>query len=113
MTFTTLLWVAFLLQEGAQAQRFLGTEETDFVLNGEKVYLSGMNIAWHDFGMDFGEGRYDASTGAALEDYLKRISEAGSNSISIFFHVLNFYFPFLTLLKASVFNMLRRILFLP
>lgn len=62
-------------------QRFLSVSGTDFMLNDEKVYLSGMNIAWHDFGMDFGEGRYDASTGAYLEDYLRRIAEAGGNSI--------------------------------
>ena len=66
----------------AHGQRFLAVQNGQLRLNGEKVFLSGMNIAWNSFGSDFGNGRYDCCTGSTLEDYLRRISAAGGNSIS-------------------------------
>ncbi len=45
-----------------------------------------MNQAWYNFGRDFGNGRYDCCTGSTLEDYLRRISENGGNSIRIWLH---------------------------
>ena len=50
-------------------------------LRGMKVFMSGMNLAWYHFGMDFGNGRYDCCTGSTLEDYLRNISASGGNSI--------------------------------
>lgn len=82
---TALILLGVLLPCG-HAQRFLAVQNGQLRLNGEKVFMSGMNIAWHQFGNDFGNGRYDCCTGAQLEDYLRRISAAGGNSIRIWLH---------------------------
>ena len=71
------LWMVTLVG----AQRFLSVKGDQLRLNGHKVFMSGMNIAWQDFGMDFGEGRYDCCTGYKQEDFMKRISASGGNSI--------------------------------
>jgi hypothetical protein len=46
-----------------------------------QVFMSGMNLAWHQFGDDFGNGQYGCCTGSVLEDYLRRIRAEGGNSI--------------------------------
>lgn len=48
--------------------------------------MSGMNLAWHHYGMDFGNGRYDCCTGSELENYLDRVANEGGNSIRIWIH---------------------------
>lgn len=63
-------------------QRFLAVENGQLRLNGEKVFMSGMNIAWHNYGRDFGNGQYQCCTSATLEDYIRRISAEGGNSLS-------------------------------
>lgn len=47
-----------------------------------QAFLSGMNLAWHSFGNDFGNGQYDCCTGAALENYLAQLNETGGNTLS-------------------------------
>ena len=41
-----------------------------------------MNLAWHNFGNDFGNGQYDCCTGAVLENYLAELSASGGNTLS-------------------------------
>ena len=65
---------------GSFAQ-YLEVSGLDLVYKGEKVFLSGMNIAWELFGYDFGNDQYERETGAILEGYLRDISAAGGNSI--------------------------------
>ena len=84
MSLSILVFLAMVMLGSAKGQRFLATQGSEFRLNGDKVYLSGMNIAWHDFGMDFGEGRYDQSTGGPLEAYLRDIAAAGGNSVRMY-----------------------------
>ena len=48
----------------------------------QQVFLSGMNLAWHNFGNDFGNGQYDCCTGAVLENYLAELSASGGNTLS-------------------------------
>ena len=52
------------------------------MLNGEKVFLSGMDIAWEDLGMDFGNGRYNCCTGSVLQQFIENIAKNSGNSIS-------------------------------
>jgi len=73
--------LSHLLPQGVDAQRYLAVQAGQLRLNGEKVFLSGMNLAWYQFGMDFGGGRYDCCTGQTMEDYIRRIAAAGGNSI--------------------------------
>lgn len=80
MSLLPLVFFLFLLGTG-RAQEYLTRSGTELRLNGEKVFMSGMNIAWERYGMDFGDGRYDCCTGAALEDYLERIAQNGGNSV--------------------------------
>ena len=74
-------------------QRYLAVEDGEFHLNGEKVFQSGMNIAWNQFGADFGNGNYEY-TGPQLEKYVRDIAEAGGNSVRKFIiakHHIQYY----------------------
>jgi mannan endo-1,4-beta-mannosidase len=57
-------------------------------INGQKVFLSGPNIAWQSYGYDFGNGMYDVN-GGALESMLQSISDNGGNSVSKLLIYLN------------------------
>ena len=74
-----LLTVAVIA--GVYGQRYLAVENGEFRLNGEKIFQSGMNIAWNQFGADFGNGQYDSFTGVQLEKYIRDIASSGGNSI--------------------------------
>ena len=52
----------------------------NLLLNDEKIFQSGMNIAWNQYGGDFGNGNYEF-TGPQLEKYIRDISNAGGNSL--------------------------------
>ena len=67
------------------AQSFVSVNGTEFRLNEEKIFLSGMNIAWHHYGMDFGNGRYDCCTGTQLETYIAWIADNGGSSLRMFY----------------------------
>lgn len=49
----------------------------DLTYNAVKVFLNGCNIAWNNYGYDFGNGGYDGT----LEQWLREIAESGGNSI--------------------------------
>lgn len=53
----------------------------DFYYNGQKVFLSGVNIAWNSYGYDFGNGQYAANSKSTLESWLTRIDANGGNSV--------------------------------
>ena len=65
------------------AQEFLSVSGKNLTLNGEKVFLSGMNQAWYTYGSDFGLGYYSKSRPFLLET-LDDIQKSGGNSISNF-----------------------------
>lgn len=73
-------------------QRYLAVEDGEFRLNGEKIFRSGMNIAWSQYGADFGNGNYEI-TGPQLEKYIRDISNAGGNSIRIWLHCNSWFTP--------------------
>lgn len=56
----------------------LSVSGNDLSYNGQKVYLSGANAAWNNYGYDFGNGGYDGS----LESWMADIGSAGGNSFS-------------------------------
>ncbi|CAB3380973.1 Hypothetical predicted protein [Cloeon dipterum] len=57
-----------------------------FSINGQKVFLSGPNIAWQSYGYDFGNGMYDVN-GGTLESLLQSVSDSGGNAVRIWIHV--------------------------
>ena len=59
----------------------LTTSGTDFYYNNQKVFLSGVNIAWNSYGYDFGNGQYVANSKATLESWLTQIDANGGNSV--------------------------------
>lgn len=59
----------------------LTTSGRDFYYNGQKVFLSGVNIAWNSYGYDFGNGAYESNSKATLETWLTQIANNGGNSI--------------------------------
>ena len=66
---------------GVCKEKHLAAQNGEFRLNGEKIFLSGMNIAWNHFCADFGNGQYDCCTGRQLEKYIRDISSSGGNSL--------------------------------
>jgi mannan endo-1,4-beta-mannosidase len=60
---------------------YLTVNGKEFFYGGQKVFLSGVNYAWNDYGNDFGNGRY-GSTGPTLEQWIRDVAAAGGNSIS-------------------------------
>jgi len=53
------------------------------VINGNKVFISGMNIAWNNFGNDVGDQAVNIS---AFVNYFKQIKGAGGNAVRWWLH---------------------------
>ncbi|RXG61487.1 Mannan endo-1,4-beta-mannosidase [Armadillidium vulgare] len=67
----------------------LATSGTTLTYNGEQVYLNGVNIAWNNYGYDFGNGQYDGT----LDEWLNDIGTAGGNAVRIWVHVEGYSSP--------------------
>ena len=78
-----MLRVMFLFGafSGSCSQEYLSVSGQNLTLNGEKVFLSGMNQAWHNYGSDFGHNFYLISRPYLLTT-LDDIKKSGGNSIS-------------------------------
>lgn len=57
-----------------------------FTLNGQRVFLSGINQAWVSYGYDFGAGQYQYRR-QAYERTIQQMSQAGGNSIRVWVHI--------------------------
>ncbi|MDR1761668.1 MAG: T9SS type A sorting domain-containing protein [Bacteroidales bacterium] len=53
------------------------------IINEKPLFISGMNIAWNNFGNDVGDTPLDE---AAFEDYIKDIRAAGGNAVRWWLH---------------------------
>lgn len=69
----------------SNSQEFLSVSGRNLTLNGEKVFLSGMNQAWHSYGLDFGLNFYSKSRPFLIKT-LDDIKKSGGNSIRIWLH---------------------------
>ena len=67
----------------SNSQEFLSVSGRNLTLNGEKVFLSGMNQAWHSYASDFGLNFYSKSRPFLIKT-LDDIKKSGGNSISTF-----------------------------
>ena len=65
-----------------QGAYFLEVNGDSFELNGEKVYLSGVNQPWFSYGQDFGNNQANGVF-CSLNDSLSNVSTASGNTIRI------------------------------
>nr|AGS52098.1 mannan endo-1,4-beta-mannosidase [uncultured bacterium contig00029] len=54
------------------------------IINGKPLFISGMNIAWHNFARDVGDAAINGTT--FTNNYLKPIKEAGGNAVRWWLH---------------------------
>ena len=59
----------------------LQTSGTHFVKDGQRVFLSGANLAWVSFGYDFGNNQYQRHS-STFSRYLTELQASGGNSLS-------------------------------
>ncbi|XP_050396881.1 mannan endo-1,4-beta-mannosidase [Patella vulgata] len=64
----------------------LQVQGTHFVKDGQRVFLSGVNQAWINFGYDFGDNHY-AQQRSKFENYLKMVHDNGGNSMRVWVHI--------------------------
>ena len=64
----------------SQAAR-LSVSGRDFYYNNQKVFLSGVNIAWNSYGYDFGNDKYNSLSRTRLEGFLTQVANNGGNSV--------------------------------
>jgi mannan endo-1,4-beta-mannosidase len=79
-----MLKLLFVLLLGFWASLSVGrltTSGRDFLYNGQRVFLSGANIAWYSYGYDFGNGVYQSDVKETLETWLTMIANSGGNSV--------------------------------
>lgn len=69
------------LTRNLYGQEFLSVKGNNLTLNGEKVFLSGMNQAWWSYSNDFGNNAYTTSRPHLLAT-LDAIHQSGGNSVS-------------------------------
>ncbi|XP_045196000.2 mannan endo-1,4-beta-mannosidase-like [Mercenaria mercenaria] len=67
------------------AQKYLTVNGTNFMLNGEKVFLSGVNQAWYRYGGDFGNKSYVNSKPHLVRTF-DALKANGGNSIRMWVH---------------------------
>lgn len=60
----------------------LSVQGNHFVKGGQKVFLSGANLAWVQYAYDFGNNLYKGRVQGILEGYIRDLSKAGGNSMS-------------------------------
>lgn len=58
-----------------------------FYLDGIRVFLSGINQAWVNYGYDFGNNQYQQRR-AKYEDTLDKVRAAGGNSVRMLFFLV-------------------------
>ncbi|XP_035824881.1 mannan endo-1,4-beta-mannosidase [Aplysia californica] len=70
----------------ATAQSRLAIQNGHFVLNGQRVFLSGGNLPWIYYGYDFGDHQWD-KVKSQIENQIQMVHNAGGNSIRLWVHI--------------------------
>ena len=84
--YSTLLVVLLFEVATGHFLQINSTSETGLSYSNAPVFLSGANLAWIDYGNDFGNNQTQAKA-CALQEYIKNVSVAGGNSIRIWLFV--------------------------
>ncbi len=66
---------------------FLRVSGQTLMYGADRVFLSGVNIAWKSYGYDFGNGNYGGS-GPTLEQWIRDIANAGGNTLRKYIYTL-------------------------
>ena len=59
----------------------------------KELFFSGANLAWINYGNDFGNNQYNTTTKDKLTSYVDDISNNGGNSIRIWLFVEGAFIP--------------------
>ena len=81
--FLTLL---LLHHTNAHFLQINATSTTGLSYAQKPIFLSGANLAWIDYGQDFGLNQSQAKA-CALQEIIKNISDAGANSLRVWLFV--------------------------
>ncbi|KAK3785915.1 hypothetical protein RRG08_033023 [Elysia crispata] len=86
MTFliTYIIGVLFVSEEVFASR--LSVSGNHFMLNGEKVFLSGGNLPWINYAYDFGNNQW-AGVKSRVENQMKMLRDAGGNSLRLWIHI--------------------------
>jgi len=77
-----LLFTASVLVQSSLCADFLKTGGSNFYYRGEKVFLSGVNFAWRNYGYDFGNGQYWGNNKAGVfKDWISKVHAYGGNTV--------------------------------
>ncbi|KAH3776395.1 mannan endo-1,4-beta-mannosidase-like [Dreissena polymorpha] len=74
-----------VLLKGAYSGR-LQVQGSHLVKDGQRVFLSGTNLAWVHYAMDFGHNQYNGVKGR-MEQILSELQASGGNSIRLWLHI--------------------------
>jgi mannan endo-1,4-beta-mannosidase len=75
------LFATFLVHPIFSAD-FLKTGGSNFYYRGEKVFLSGVNFAWKNYGYDYGNGQYFGNNKAGVfKDWINKVKSSGGNTV--------------------------------
>ena len=77
-----LTLLAYLCQD---CDAYLQVKGKDLYFNGQKIFLSGANIAWNKLGSDWGNGKYWGHRDK-MNEWLAGISAHGGNSARVWIH---------------------------
>jgi len=87
-----LLPVLTISQPQIRAGQFLSVSGGNLIYGGDKVYLSGTNAAWIEYGKDFGDNGWDKH-GDQWKEELDLVAGAGGNLVRVWVHVEGFTSP--------------------
>merc|ERR1719277_2963587 len=82
----SLLFFFLSCQHVAQAG-YVTVSGKNLVHNGQKIFLSGANSAWVNFGHDFGNHQYQYHSRSRYLELLNEVSKAGGNSMRTWVHI--------------------------
>jgi mannan endo-1,4-beta-mannosidase len=78
--------ITVVLLSIAQNEARLSVKGHDIMYNGQKVFLSGANIAWFNYARDFGSGAY-SGVKSKYESAIDEIAKSGGNAIRVWVHI--------------------------
>ena len=64
---------------------YLQVKDKAFYYNGQKVFLSGANLAWKELNYDWGDGKYQQHR-ADFNKWLAGLSSHGGNAARVWLH---------------------------
>src|ERR1700743_790676 len=83
--FKELLVVVIVAYLSCGSEAYLQVKGKEFYYNGQKVFLSGANVAWNEIGKDWGNGQYWKHR-SKMNEWLSGINTHGGNVARVWLH---------------------------